>query len=397
MRKRKYIHAVLCGTLAVFLLAGCGKNESAPSAGGGTNETTSSVSGMNGLMSGFPDGISSGAGDSTAQRDTAQKDTAQKDTAQKDTGVTEAAVEEKQKINWAVEPFLEVDDISVDDVSDDARAEKVSVVKKNDKYGFIRYDGMYAVEPYFSIQTPFPYCLVRDDGTGEPVQVEVKESGELRFSSDNYGWGGPGAFYYYLDPQTLDIYEEFGGTTLYEGNKALVVDQIASKDDSAGFLSITGGSKYGLADKKGLILPCDYEDGYGRTSESARYVAMKSHGKWAYFAINGKQLTDFLYDPFTGHVQDGDCATRPDGYERSEHFVPYLPTEGYIAVRIGEQCGYIDVEGNEIYPIGTFEDVRPVHGGRAWAMKDGKWGVLKFPDLAVRVPEISDGDYIKLH
>ena len=37
-----------------------------------------------------------------------------------------------------------------------------------------------------------------------------------------------------------------------------------------------------------------------------------------------------------------------------------------------------NTENKIVIPSGTFEEILPVHNGRCWVKKDGKWGVIEF-------------------
>ena len=309
-------------------------------------------------------------------------------TNQKDTESTEQG--KSSDIAWSVEPFLEVDDIDVEDVANDERLKIVAKVYKNGKIGYVRYNGLYAIEPIFDTVTPSYFKL---EDREHNVAVSVAEDGSLEFSG-SLGFGSPDSPSFYYDAETMDVYESYFGTYAYNDSKPVVTDLIAEKDPGEGALLISGAEKYGLANSEGLILECKYDDGYMDTRETADYYAFQENGKWAYFQRNGKPITDFLYDSFPNHCQGDYFHTHKEGVEWKDHIMPYLPTEGYIAVRSGEDCGYIDVDGNEIYPIGTFEDVRPVHGNKAWAKVDGKWGILDFPEKKTEAIEIKEEDYI---
>ena len=55
-----------------------------------------------------------------------------------------------------------MDDIEVEDACKDPRSKEVAFVEKNDLYGMVRYNGLYAVEPYFANMTPAPYSLYNE-------------------------------------------------------------------------------------------------------------------------------------------------------------------------------------------------------------------------------------------
>ena len=62
-----------------------------------------------------------------------------------------------------------------------------------------------------------------------------------------------------------------------------------------------------------------------------------------------------------------------------EKNTPFLGSCGFIPVKIDGECGYYDIEGNEVIPVGTFAEVRPVHNNLAWVKNKttGLWGVIE--------------------
>ena len=381
--KKKAFALMLSMTMALSFLSGCGKKEEDNTSDGG------SVGSLLENVGKEAKEASEGSG-SEKMKDTEEKESKEKE-ADEDT-------KKSEQISWAVEPFLSVDDILVDDITGDSRVNMVAIVNNNEKFGYVRYDGTYALEPFFEGRTPDRFGMYNNKDSNDALVGDITESGELSIYPSGIGWGGPGYFAYYYDVNTMSIYQEFGACGPYTEDKVQVVNQIKSIEKTGDYFNVPETeSKFGLANTKGLITELKYEDGYCNTDDGSPYVALKSGGKWGFFRINGEQLTDFLYEEFPGHEQDGNNNTRPNGITFEDvHDMPYLPTDGYIAVRKNGKCGYIDVDGKEIYPIGTFDDVRPVHGQKAWAKKDGKWGILEFPAGTDKKVEIKKEDYFKM-
>ena len=133
---------------------------------------------------------------------------------------------------------------------------------------------------------------------------------------------------------------------------------------------------YGIADKDGIIIPCEYENACMNIGNNI--IALEKNGKWGFFDKNGTKIIDFICEPFESKVLDD--SWRKASWDNGEIY-PYLATNGYIPVKINGKCGYYDTQGNEVIPCGTFEEVRPVHNGLAWVKKDGKWGVIKLKEI----------------
>ena len=380
--KKKKLAVIITMAMALSILSGCGSGEE------GKTSNSGNVGSLFGKSEKEAEDTSEGTGSDKEKSGDEPWDKSQ------------GGKKTSDQISWAVEPFLSVDDILVEDITSDARVNMVAEVRNNGKYGYIRYDGSYALEPYFTSRMPesYRFGLYSVDDEMDAIAGDITESGELSIERGGIGWGGPGYFAYYYDVSTMSIYQEFGACGPYTEDKVQVVNQIKSIEKTGDYFNVPETeSRFGLANTKGLITELKYEDGYCNTDDGSPYVALKNGGKWGFFRINGEQLTDFLYEDFPGHGQNGNNYTQPNGITSIDnHNMPYLPTEGYIAVKQNGKCGYIDVEGREIYPIGTFEDVRPVHGQKAWAKKDGKWGILEFPAGSDKTVEIRKDDYFKM-
>ena len=257
-------------------------------------------------------------------------------------------------VEWEVEPFLEVDDIQVED-SNHENAKRVSVVKNNGLWGFINYSGQYLAEPVYDTNTAgfFTYCLSdsRSGKCGGIVDGKFEEGYEYQGPLDYNAGDDP----LYLSDKKLSVEKYFGMTHVLDS--ARVVKE--------------GAVKNGY----GLIVPLEYEGSaasYSYMENIPSYFAFEKDGKWGFCRENGEFFTGFEYDCFTEY-----SSTNYDN-PGAAGTVPFLPTEGYIAVRKNGKNGYIDINGNEVVPCGRFDNVRPVHNGLAWVQVDGLWGVIRF-------------------
>ena len=297
----------------------------------------------------------------------------------------------KGEIEWSVKPFLVVDDIEVPDYTISDRERQVAVVKKNGLFGYARYEGNYVVEPTFDQifdETYLPYSEyaatkypINEFGTN--ISVIIGEDGNLSRYMTDYVYHQPYMHNYIYDYDhnrtvcTLFYSDWF---TDYTKDRPVVVAKatnVEGRENDTCSANIT--HIYGLATKDKLLVDCQYEDACMVEGVDTGYYAFQKDGKWAFFNVKGEQLTDFIYDPFEGHLQY-DCWYTEPAYEKQKA-MPYLPTDGYVAVCQDGKYGYIDLEGKEVYAPGTFDEVRPVHNGRAWAKYRGKWGVLEFPEV----------------
>lgn len=305
--------------------------------------------------------------------------------------------------DWHLDPTIEADDIIVSD------SEKIdiygfnanpfdeySIVKQNGKYRFIKYDGTYISDKqydkwYFS--KPDVITLSSDNNENE-ISILGYDDNKIIYKTDSAGWGRQG---FYMDNSTKDIYYiEYGSYYQYEENNNMAVQSadisiISSDKNQLGIeynLNINNIGKYGIANNSGLVVDCVYDDACMNFGDNI--IALEKDGKWGYFNKDGTQVIDFVCEPFESKILDVMWLHNHDD-ENVQH--PYLSSYGYIPVKIDDQCGYYDTQGNEVIPCGTFEEVRPVHNGLAWVKKDGKWGVIELEDIEQeesKVEEISD-------
>ncbi len=127
--------------------------------------------------------------------------------------------------------------------------------------------------------------------------------------------------------------------------------------------------------------------------------------KYAIYAEE-KLVTDFIYDE-CGSYSEGLMAVCKDdkwGYVNSQGQIvipleydaswqEYIPYEKHESLEMKDYCyaasdGYVvlckdnkwelrDIEGEEVIPQDVFEEIRPVHKGKCWVKKNGKWGVIQ--------------------
>jgi hypothetical protein len=55
----------------------------------------------------------------------------------------------------------------------------------------------------------------------------------------------------------------------------------------------------------------------------------------------------------------------------------YGASDGYVALRRGEEWELRNTRGEEVIRKGYFEEIRPVYDGKCWVKKDGKWGAIQ--------------------
>ena len=98
-------------------------------------------------------------------------------------------------------------------------------------------------------------------------------------------------------------------------------------------------------------------------------IAVQRDGKWGYQDSNGKEILPCMFNEL--HI---------NWVDPNRGFTQYQPvfsfSENLVAVATDKGAGYYDIDGNEIIPCGEFEQARPVHDGKAWVKKNGKWGII---------------------
>ena len=109
--------------------------------------------------------------------------------------------------------------------------------------------------------------------------------------------------------------------------------------------------------------------------------ARRSGGKWGYLDTAGNVVLPFEYDSASLYYETWDRET----YTPLEEGVvlragAFQATEGTVVLRKGDSSALYTVTGEEIIPLGIFEDLLPLHEGRMWAKYNGKWGVLALKD-----------------
>ena len=324
-------------------------------------------------------------------------------------GIKSNEQENKYTYNWAVEPKIEANDIIVYDLEHEIdystkKDYKYSVVKhcayieKDNKFGIIDYNGNLFCEPIYNYHGRYfgnNYLWVKNED-GESYSVHSGNE-KIGINLQTYGRGDMSEFIYY-EPTNQELWvdyssgmkkfsEYYGNSSTnrneyYQTDKCFTIAEILNPIfNSKGELDLNWideehKGKYGIANKNGLVVKCEYdncrhyEDYYYGTHVFSDFCALKKDNKWAYYDNNGKQKTNFIFN---------DSLKLYASYQNNYEYTVNLPTEGFIAVKTDDGAGYIDTNGNEVIPTGTFAETRPVHDGKAW-VKDkatGLWGVIQ--------------------
>ncbi|MBR3267502.1 MAG: WG repeat-containing protein [Oscillospiraceae bacterium] len=343
--------------------------------------------------------------------------------------------------DWEVYPEIKADDIIV---GDNYHIDYSSGTQKylsspyvyirrgeepNASYGLIGYDGKYGlmsddkqqgVEPTYNCFNGDKFyglddfIAVYDGKSGYTVFSEYdNKSDEWKLKAVENASGTPGigtaATTYFIDENDGKLYRynelenqpqviEEDPDTSYVVQK---IDYVPSKyglgksstDNELYYLynnslkkTLTEGYRHVYANRP----YCKKADGL---SGEYTTVAFSNDGtKWDIYDYSGNLIASGLeafdcndnltpwWKPVTNFFEESD---EPHYYDMANLYacsMPFCSTEGYIAAKIGGKCGYLDMEGNETVKFGVFEDVRPVHNGKAWVKYDGRWGVISFDE-----------------
>ena len=316
--------------------------------------------------------------------------------------------EEEKPYKWALLPSVDAEDIIVynlDEVGyDHSIFNDLAYIKQKGKYGIIDYDGIFLAEcttdGYLSTAAALRQLaaggIVLESGNGNYVRLST--SGGVgggyvyRYYSEKdkatyraYGIDDRVGRFYRIDEQEDYVGNELNPVKTAELHKSAEKNRNSSyKVYSVDESTISEG--WGISKGNELIVECEYDEvivPYYNTRFTNLFnycdiSALSKNGKWCYVDGNGKKLTGFDYIPCTAwspaDVSDGGTIWGTENI-----IYPFLPTEGYIAVKTDEGAGFIDISGNEVIPAGTFAETRPVHNGKAWVKeKDTElWGVVE--------------------
>ena len=108
-------------------------------------------------------------------------------------------------------------------------------------------------------------------------------------------------------------------------------------------------------------------------SYSEGLMAVCQDGKWGYVNEQGEVIIPLEYDASWEGAYF--CWEEASGSSGKREYC-YAFSDGYVPLCKGGEWELRDLEGDIVIPSGTFEAIRPVHQGKCWVKKDGKWGVI---------------------
>lgn len=237
--------------------------------------------------------------------------------------------ENSKKYNWVIEPSIEADDI----IDLDIRPE-VSLIKKGKKYNFINNDQGKE--------------LLRQDFYG----YAALDNGEVHI------WQEGGSTYKVNDDYTLEesnyagdfshniVYYNTERKELFTQNHMYLVVKNDNEEILKKHKTTHGTTLERFIEVTPTSFTDDEFDVYAEFSE-------KDLGNSGYY---DKETLEIIVEPI---------------YEKAFDFY-----EGYAAVKKDEKAGFINLEGEEIFPF-EFEETRSLDNGRAWVKVNGQWGVIE--------------------
>lgn len=278
----------------------------------------------------------------------------------------ECLLSDTQNYEWYLEPSIDADNIIVSDLDEDNFDSNLvakytdgfapgdysvftySILQKNGKYSFIDYEGESTYGDVYGdiyLNIDGTMCLVNND--------------------EFFGFPGSSQFGYFVVPTNTHIIDYFSNE-YYSGEKTVMVEYME------------GAEPYKVGAVNDGISTEAFEEGRMNYFSSNGITAFKKQGKWGYFDNNCTQIIDFQCETFNDTLPD---VLTLGGVDWNTNNSVFMASSGYIPVKINGKCGYYDTAGSEVIPVGTFEDVRPVHNGLAWVKdkKTGLWGVIKLP------------------
>ena len=288
----------------------------------------------------------------------------------------------KAEYSWEVEPTIEADDIyymadypdaehSINELSKQADNPN-AVIRRGDKLGIIDLDGQLLTEVEYKEIANFGtnYMLIKED----PLYYEenliywIDENGTITEDTGN-------------GDMNLTVYYYYGGARQRTGNtsaefvqEAIPVQQATEyagiSDGVKAWNSLTG--KYALEKDCNLMTDFIYDE-CGSISDGL--CAICQNGKWGYIDEDGQVVIPIEYDASWKEYPVFVLGSKRSSSKVKDYC--YGASDGYVVLSQNGKWKLCDTSGKIIIPFGEFEEIRPVFGGKCWAKKDGKWGVLK--------------------
>lgn len=291
------------------------------------------------------------------------------------------AYAEATNYTWVVEPTIQTDDINPAyamalEVNYGYFVEsKYHIIKENDKFGVIDLDGNIIIEQqylrlrseendHFDFSNDFSesYLFCTKNGKmADAIGIPACSLCDGWLSTTVYGKYG-------CYDKEKDSFARIGnampsdgaytqGSMMGQNSDGIITGDYLETAQLATFNNdkykyITLYNKFGVVSNGNIIVDFDYDSAL---TYKDGVTALRKDGNWYYFDESGNQIIDIAVN--------GELPLEPLYDEDTQSFtysiyVPYLPSDGYIAVNNENGGGYYDVNG------------------KAWVKYDGKWGVI---------------------
>lgn len=276
---------------------------------------------------------------------------------------------DSQTYEWKVVPSYDFQDIDVIDYLDnDSYPVKygytandlynISIVKNNDKYNVIDYDGNLIFDEFVEKKPDIsPTCkngtFVHDYPKDRYLQYDTFGNFDGRpqitgFALQLLTWNRTRGILGYIEMG--DGYIEISFDDLED--KPIIIQEVQdnyNKEYKESYINTV--NKFGLINDRKIIVYPKYDSIYNFHEDIA---AVRVGEKWGFIDTYGKEIVKPQYDYVGSFVH------------------------GYAPVKLNGKAGYIDKAGNNITGL-IFDETRPldIQSGYSWAKQNGKWGVIK--------------------
>lgn len=297
---------------------------------------------------------------------------------------------------WKLEPSIKAEDIIVSDDSNDKYplwnteqterpSDVYSIIQRDGQYALIDYDGQLYNDKFYTSFSMMDYGEIilssstpENIDSGNDIIVSYDQSGECKIDEVYVGGRGSAgwdSFYYDYSDKAVHVSGPGDPKNYGSFTRSVNIPIWGEAVNRAVLLNEKGETMYGCYYDGDFTVEPQYNR--GKMSFYSDMIAFYDGNKWGYFnGKTGEQIIDFSCNGVakTYHYMNSDLP-------------PYMYTEGVLAVYNDSGCKYVDAVGNEIIPIGEFEEVRPIHKGLAWVKQNGKWGIIEFTDRYSEDPE----------
>ena len=349
--------------------------------------------------------------------------------------------ESAEGYKWAVYPEVNADDIIVGDsfMTNDhifgsgskssplvymKRTASSWLILNKDYYGLIDYNGKIAVQPAYdgfngSSTNKYGYdefIAVYDTESGDTVALSngsgKNEPYSLRKLQNSYGRLGLGStvttYFKLADNNKLYSFNGHEGFIELSGeDSSYIVQEVfdLDTDTAASLTDATVNFDFFLCDTNGNELTpryhYAYSNGSGCVNSKVYTTCALSNDKehWDIYDKDGNKLASDVapfeineyYDLWWAsplYMSNSNKLSNCYGFA-----APFCATEGYLTVNDGNGGYYYLNLKDQSRIEGGFEDIRPVHNGKAWVKYDGCWGVIELErnesaeDVFAELPE----------